>query len=80
MGILLSGVSEVYTNILSPLHLFVILSLTVEDKVQHYSRLQAVQCQKQVMITTRGKKLQNYVKNLEKYWRMVTLGGNWERQ
>lgn len=51
MGILLSGVSEVYTNILSPLHLFVILSLTVEDKVQHYSRLQAVQCQKQVMLT-----------------------------
>lgn len=51
MGILLSGMSDVYTNILSPLHLFVILSLTMGDKAQHYNRLQAEQCQKQFMLT-----------------------------
>lgn len=48
--------SEISLDILSPPHLSVHPSLTGEDGSQRYSRLQAIQCQKQVMITSSGKK------------------------
>lgn len=57
------------------------LSFTDEIEAQHYSRLHAVQCQKQIMITIRGKKKCENVSEVgKKYRRTVTAGGNRERE
>lgn len=49
MGILLSRVSEICQDILSPLHLSI--SLNDEDEGQQNSAQHALLCQKHVMIT-----------------------------
>lgn len=56
----------------------IFLSLADEIEAQHYSRLHAVQCQKQIMITKRGG--ENVSEIRKKYRRTVTAGGNQERE
>ena len=63
------------TNCLSEdLKVFLSLSLTEKDSVQ-YSKLHAVHCHEQVVMTKKGKKGWNFVRNLKKYQRIVTPGG-----
>lgn len=60
------------SNIHSPLYFSVRLSLTGQDKAQQYSSTA------EHIITKRGKSVTNCHKS-EKYERIETLGGNWEK-